>query len=188
MTRVTGTCPKCRLEHLLDDGRHVSAHHQRFGRADPCPGSGKLSKEATAENAETSRRRRSARIDGIRELATVAHDAVATGRPFPAHLIVKLCAAAMQEYRLKFSGARDRKAWFLVGRDKRGNRWFAAKADLYCTLCRSLLHSRVDRGPDYTSRVSAHTTLCALRCLSGIGQYADPKERRIPEDMRREAG
>jgi len=182
---ATGTCPGCRREQRLDDGRHV-ATHQRWENH-TCGGSGKLSMEASAANAAKSRERMMARLEQLRQDATVAHDAVATGYPWPAHQLLALRKAALQEYRLKFPAERPRRQrlWFMRGRAKRrGSAWAAAKGDVYCTLCRSLLLQRVDRGADYTERTREHTTLCALRCLAGIEQYVAPDHRRIPAEHR----
>jgi hypothetical protein len=182
---ATGTCENCRCEHLLDDGRHVALHVRWPGTAveQVCRGSGKLCSEVRAQNAEKSRALRLARIDRMRADAEVAHDAIATGHPFPAYLILTLRAAALQEYRIKFPKARIRRLWFVVPQGRRrGSVWASPKGDVYCTLCRELLLQKVDRGPDYTERTREHTTLCALRRVAKLAEYVGPPVLRMPAD------
>lgn len=183
--RTTGTCTTCKREHPLDDGRHLARHQRLPGSANlnfACSGSGVLCAEAKDENARKSL----ARIDRLRADAQVAHDAIATGRPFPEHLLITLRKAALTEYRLKHPRVRTRRLWFLVGRTKR-TAWRSPKADVYCTLCRELLIGGAERGRDYTNRTSEHTTLCALARLAGLAEYVSPPALRMPADARPEA-
>lgn len=185
-----GTCQKCRREHPLDDGRHLAAHQRYPGSAveHQCTGAGKLSMEARESNAAKSRAQTIARIDRMRGDAEVAHDAVATGRPFPAHMIIALCAAALHEYRLKFPSVKDkrkRQLWFVVPRgSKRARRrlWARDTGDVYCTLCRELLLSDVSCRGGHDHRTGEHTTLCALRRLAKLAEYVAPPELRLPAD------
>ena len=182
MTRPkTGTCQSCEREHPLDDGRHLAAHPHYFGHA--CCGSGKLSTEAQAANAATAQRRASARFETLRADAAVAHDAVLSGYPFPAHQVIALCKAALQEYRIKFPAARVQRPWFFARKTSRGSRFSPARSDVFCSLCREILLPRAARGLDHTERTREHTVLCALKRLSGMAPYVTPDERRLPADV-----
>jgi len=188
MARTVGTCPRCRRERPLDDGRHLSEHERLPGseHAWRCNGSGQLCTEASADNLAKSRARTMVRLDQLRADATVAHDAIATGYPWPAHQVLALCKAALQEYRLKHpEKPRRQRLWFFLNRSTRGERrfWGVHRADVYCTLCRELLLQNVVRGINFTeARTVEHTTLCALRRLAGMEPYVAPGERRLPAD------
>lgn len=188
-----GTCQGCNRVHPLDDGRHVHEHMRWQDHR--CSGSGKLAVEARAANAEVSQQRALVRLDKLRADAAIAHDAllsfdakqfggvVPSSPPFPAHRILELRKAALQEYRIKFPKARANRLWFVVGRgSRRGNRWGAAKCDVFCTLCKEVLITRADRGWDYTERTREHTTLCAMKRLAGMAEYVAPGEKRMPAD------
>lgn len=178
--RATGTCQHCRREQPLDDGRHVAAHDYLAGQL-ACTGSGQLAAEVKAANAETSRAKAMARIERLRAEAMVAHDAMLIEHSYPAHRLLALCAAALQEYRINHPKSRTRRLWFFEGRSGR-SRWRAARADVYCTLCRQSLVQNAVRGADYTARTSEHTTLCALQRLAGMAAYGDPGKLELPAD------
>lgn len=152
-----------------------------------CPGSGKLCREASAANAQRARERTQAALGNLQTVALALHDALHDERQISAHEIEAMRKYALRAYRLRFPGERPRRnrLWFTLGRGGRRlsryrSGWTANRVDVYCTLCRVVLLPNMFRGADYTERTREHTTLCALRCLAGITEYVDPKERRAP--------
>jgi hypothetical protein len=205
MKRTHGTCRLCgRTNVPLDDGAHLAAHVQRyaFTTQSHCQESGKLCAEQSDDNREASTRRRLAAAERMRADAEVAHDALASGRPFPFAEVVRLrmITAAIMTYRVKFPIALEYKSrgvrahgnasLIAIPRGRLAAGRFSsqrrenATVDVYCTLCRTLQWSGRRRAPYETEpEVIAHVTLCAMRVLAKLAEPVAPGEKRLPSSV-----
>lgn len=162
----------------------------------PCAGSGHQSIETAAArqiSRENSRKKKRAKLcDPFRPYAAVALDAVLSKRPYPKLDLDILRYVALADYRGRFG-----RAAFLNAEFRFVTKPGISVGDCYCTFCGVLCLQRVRVKATWdeamTERLAKlaeqheHPIACGLKHLAFALEPADPKLRRLPEDMLRGA-